>query len=127
MIRPITNQAEIEALAVTCGAPPYFEGGYPFLEESLVVGAGDPLNIAFFVEPKADHEAYVHVMVDPKSRGKEAIAVGKEFLAHMKQSGIKVVGVLGKHRREVILYARLCGMEVRGESGEYLLAYGGAV
>ena len=44
MIRPVTNQAEVEALAITCGLSGYFDDtGEEDLERANAIGWGEPL------------------------------------------------------------------------------------
>lgn len=76
---------------------------------ATIVGWGRPLRGVFVVDAKDDDEAEIHVTAAPEARGREAIEAGREMVEWAGLAGIRLVAK--SERREVRIYARLCGMK----------------
>jgi hypothetical protein len=126
MMRPVTTQAEIEALAVACGMPPVTDTGEPHIERMNAVGWGDPLRGVFLAEPVGETTVEVHAIVLPQARGREAITAGREFLDVLGRLGLRAIGIIPKDRPHAFAFSRLTGMQMAGETHEHWYSVGGA-
>lgn len=119
------SQAELETLASACGVVPFYNTGEPWTERANVYAWGDPIEGCFLLEPVSEDCVEAHVFVSPSARGARAFQVGKEFVAFIKQRGLRIIGVTPKDKPHAYRYARMVGLSYAGETHESWFTYGG--
>lgn len=90
------------------------------VDRANALGWGEPLRGCALFVPTGPMDAWLHVLVAPEARGREALENCRQILTLVTEAGLLLHGATPLALPQAVLFAKMVGMKEVGRDDEFV-------